>query len=523
MTVEQLTRCFNTVRLRAQRLHVWPGLIAAIGASWSFTLVDIRPVQGYSFQGLKAPQILPNPLVSDQQQQLVELSSRLRNRSVRVTLTEALEQSLLNNPELSQSYSLIQGAQWSLIAVKRQWYPSLSATGGLLDYAGRNVASSATPPFSDKFTAEQIKTINPTLSLNWSFFDLSRGPKINALNEALRSKELLFNVAARNLTLQTQISYFTLQEQLQLLQSYQQNLETTVLQVSQAEALYNAGSASIADVEQIRTQQYQTLELLISTHRAVIESSSLLAKAMSLPPGQLALPADHLALYGEWILSLDATVKQALKLREEIQSSLALATSAGWNASSQLNQYFPTFFLKATGSYNLLKNNSSILDRLTALSSPSTVSSSTLSGSVGLGFAWNIFDGGIAAANAEASKAIQRDAVSQSMLQRLQVTQEVESAYANYETSRLSLLSTREQVKSSQLALQAIRARFNVGYADTTSVVQALNVANVAANAYASAQKQYNIAVASLYRASAQWPASTLELRNKRVDDLKKL
>jgi outer membrane protein TolC len=102
------------------------------------------------------------------------------------------------------------------------------------------------------------------------------------------------------------------------------------------------------------------------------------------------------------------------------------------------------------------------------------------------------------------------------------VTQDVEQSYASYDTSRLALLSSREQATSARQAAIAVRERFNVGYADITSVVQTLNQAISAANAFSLSQREYNSAVASLYRATAQWPENTLALRDQRVEQLKR-
>ena len=187
--------------------------------------------------------------------------------------------------------------------------------------------------------------------LGWTFFDPSRGPQINAAGESLRSQELLFNVAARNLVLQTQLAYFNLQEQQQLRVAYQAILNASTDQVRQSEALFNAGDASIADVEQIRTQQFQTLTLLIQTHLRIVAAAASLARAMALPPGQLVLPDTALERYGEWDLYVASTIAQAQSLREEIQSSLAEANSANWRASALFNSYWPRFSLLANVFY----------------------------------------------------------------------------------------------------------------------------------------------------------------------------
>jgi outer membrane protein TolC len=104
---------------------------------------------------------------------------------------------------------------------------------------------------------------------------------------------------------------------------------------------------------------------------------------------------------------------------------------------------------------------------------------------------------------------------------RLQVAREVEQAYVAYQASQLALKSTREQVDSATKAAVAVRERFAIGFADMTSVVQTLNQSILAANAYASSIREYNSAVASLYRYSASWPAGALPLVQKRVATLK--
>ena len=230
------------------------------------------------------------------------------------------------------------------------------------------------------------------------------------------------------------------------------------------------------------------------------------------------LPDTALERYGEWDLSVASTIAQAQSLREEIQSSLAEANSANWRASALFNSYWPRFSLLANGFYADASRRSEV-----AGGSPADVQQSrTLDGSVGIGFTWSIFDGGIAAAQAQADKALARQFSDQVEVQRLQISEEVEQSYASYSASRLAVLSSREQADAALKAADAVRERFKVGYADMTTVVQALNLAVSGANAYSTSLREYNNAVASLYRVSAQWPQYTFALLRRREDSLKR-
>jgi outer membrane protein TolC len=220
---------------------------------------------------------------------------------------------------------------------------------------------------------------------------------------------------------------------------------------------------------------------------------------------------------GRWTLAEAETLQQAERLREEIRASLAQASSAGWRATALFNTYWPSFATQATGSF--LNTNS-------ADGSPGSAvtlnrQGAQWNGAVGLGFTWSIFDGGINAAQAEESKALARQFVDKAAVQRLSVAREVEQAYANYEASALALASSKEQLRSAQTAVEAVRERFNIGYSDMTSVVQTYNQSILAASAYARSIREFNTAVASLYRYSARWPDGALPLVQKRVQALK--
>jgi outer membrane protein TolC len=479
---------------------------------------------GFQSQGqkLSAPQLRTNPMAGRLQAQLDELREKLKKRSRLTSLQDAVEQSLLNNPTLAQSYSEIQQQQWSLIAVRRQWYPQLNANNagvGLFGYRGltSNSVNSNARAFTPSTTYRNLVETSPSLQLRWTFFDPSRGASINAASESLRAQKLLFDVTARNLVLETQLAYFLLQEQLQLVGDYEVILNSTSEQVERTEALFNAGARSLSDVEQIRTQQLQNLTQLIQTYRRLVDASARLAAAMALPTGALVMPQDKLSLLGRWKLTEVETLQQAEQLREEILASLAQASSSGWQATALFYSYWPNFSTNASGSFastNTVRGNPGSEETLNSQETDWT-------GAVGLGFNWKIFDGGISAAQAEQRKAVARQFKNQAAMNRLVVASQVERAYAGYQASILALESTRQQLYSAEVAAKVVRERFSIGFEDMTSVVQTYNQSIFAATAYAQSIREFNSAVAELYRYSASWPDGALPLLQTRVEKMK--
>ena len=496
--------------------------ILAILATLGYIGAEITsPVQSsFRLDGIPARQVQPVNAVAKLESELSALQQTLADRSRVTDLKEAMQVGLLNNPQLAAAYAQIQGQQWNLIAVQRQWLPTLNASSiqGIPEQQWSYSNSSLGAPINiSQNSYSNNLAVSIGVNLSWTFFDQSRGPSINAASEDLKRQKLLFDVSARNLVLQIQDSYFALQEQLQLIRSYQEILAGTTRQVSLTEAQFNSGLVSIADVEQIRTQQYSTLTTLLATYRQLIAASAAVAEVMALPPGTLVVPKEQLAPVGNWNETLEVTIEQALKLREEIQASLASAASASWSATSLFNSYWPQFNISAGGAYQSNSSNGSYPG------AEGSVNQSSLNwdGGVRLGFTWQIFDGGIAAAQGETQKAAARQATDQAAERRLNVTREVEQSYAVYLTSKLALETTRLQAQSASDASIAVQERFSVGVSDMATVVQSLNQAITAASNYATAIRLYNSSVAGLYRTSAQWPETTLTLIEKRVEQLR--
>lgn len=488
---------------------------------------------GYSLDGIPAPQIQPNPVAPALAKQLRERLEAFRRAARPASLQEAIELGLLSNPGLARNYAGIQGSSWNLIAVRRQWYPVLTVGGsgpaGVLlgrSWTGTTTTTRLNPPVPVIGTAAPVATVSGYtnsddaglgLSVGWTFFDPQRDAAIQSAASSLRSSRLLFDISARNLVLDLQQRYFRLQEQVALISLYSQIYDATSLQVKLSEERFNAGLVNIGDVEQIRTSQYAQLTRLMRSYQQLIEASAALAEAMALPDGVLPIPADAINQHGAWEKSLHATETQALQLREEILRSLVEAEGASWSSVAAFNSYWPQLNLSATTT----GVNSSISEGVNGTLAQRDQARLQWNGSVGIGFNWTPFDGGVAAAQGMSQRSIALQLRQQAAEQRLQIMREVKTAYATFQAATLALQSTAQQVRSAENALRAVRRRYSVGVADMTTIVQTLNQALEASDAYVSATSDYNVAVASLYRVSAEWPPGSEAPLATRIEKLR--
>ena len=469
------------------------------------------------------------------------MEESIRSKSQPLSLTDAIILGIQNNPQLKQSFYVIQQYEWDLIAAQRQWLPTLTMSNGspFIGYTwstfvqnqyGINnrkksdsssvfnrIPISSSSLFNQAYKSKE-SNFQPGLVFSWNFIDLTRQPDINSASEALSQQKLLFNVSARTLIASIQSSYFKLQQNLQLISSFKEFYQINRRQLEILEAQQSIGMSTVLDTEQTRSQIFNQLNQLVSYVQDFIQTSSDLSKLLALSDDSFIVPSEPASISGSWMMSLDETLKLAVEQREEIQASLAAARSAKWSGISLMRSYLPVVQLTANGSLDFSNGYSHVpIDQ-----SPGTAltENKTWTGSAGIGFTWSIFDGGISAANAQSSYAQSRQNIADAEDQRLSVVNQVESSFASMETSKVSISSAHSAYSSANHAHTAARARLVAGVGDITSVVQSMQLLSIAAQQVASALYSYNTSISDLYRYTATWPHDTYALIDSRLNSL---
>ncbi|MFM7237139.1 MAG: TolC family protein [Cyanobium sp.] len=426
------------------------------------------------------------------EQRLYNYRDHLERSARRVSLQEALALGLARNPILAKAYAQIEATQWNGAAIRREWFPSLTAGNDDPGLVG-----------VQQQQANTLSLSSPQLTLEWTFFDPSRAPRTKANAASLAADRFLFDVQARSLVLAIQQQYTDLQALLKLEGEYR-DLSRMVANWRQLAKTKAHRGARSPDVDQLTSQELALLVLRINTHEQVIVAASNLALSLSLPPGDLAMPSQGLALEGEWSLGRRESIAQALQFREEIQQSLARARSLSWTAVATRKGYLPTLALEGTGSTESNSQDS-------GLSSEATV---------GVNVFWTLFDGGILAAQANAQGRQQEQAQQQAALDRLAVTAEVEISYSAYLSSRIVVDTAMAQLESARASIGSATLGYGAGTSDATTLLQVLADLRGAIDAYCQALQKHNKSVAALYRNSARWPEVAPPLLQQRLTTL---
>ena len=256
-------------------------------------------------------------------EQLAAIRSDYQGRSKEYTLDEATNYAIANNSTIQAAYKGVQSKQWGAISDKRLWWPTVSGAGPMGDITriptlplvgqqyvstrGRTFGTSTQPSTPIK-SYTVLDSLTPGISARWTFFNLSRGAKINSSTESAKAEELLFNLSVRDLVLDIHRDYYKLYSIEQYLNDLEKDYSNNLEQLIESENKYanNASLKNLNAVQQNKSTLYTQLQELIQQHITLIEAATKLSSNMGLPLGSLARPASNFQLrpLGSWPLEL---------------------------------------------------------------------------------------------------------------------------------------------------------------------------------------------------------------------------
>jgi outer membrane protein TolC len=446
--------------------------------------------------------------MTQMQERFIKASTNL------ISVNDAIKLAIANNPSLQIAKSAIDSQYYDLLAARRQWIPTLvfaNTLPTLGSYNSKSFVKYKNEPLGGVPQDYQINskyyTFAPEIQASWTFLSVPRAGAIKSNFYGLKSEQYLYSVSLRNLILSVQQAYYQVQSAKKLIDSFTQIYLINKRQLEILDARYSKKLIDLGSLSQTKAQYYQQLSQLISAYNQYFSACAQLSNVIGEKNYQDFVPADDLKATGSWDKDLSQTIQEAIMLREEIKSNLAMANSYKWTASALYGTYYPTFTLSALGTLTIDNGN---------ISQPSYVQStnnydyslSTVSSTVGLGFTWSLFDGGVNAASAKSYQAQAKQQLLTSIQNEELVASQVKSAFYLYQTSIESVKVTKQALDAANQAQKVANIRFQIGFGDITTVVQTIQLYGQAYTSYISALLDYNTAVAQLYRYSAVYPES---------------
>ena len=253
--------------------------LSGLGIALLFTLTGLRPLPS----GAATRERAPSPDPARQIEKLLSRLGRYRDgleRSARpISLQEALRMGLSANPTLRQSWEAVRQADWSVVAIQREWWPSLIAGSddpGILGWTTTTTRERIRGPQgnSRSVTVSGGQSSLPNLTLSWTFLDPSRRSRGNAARSEQVARRFLFDVDARDLILRIQSAYVLLQEQAELERNYR-GLYDNLTALFSAKPVITRTATYIYACSEWVDDAFQGKELMLEVYSRLLNPTSV--------------------------------------------------------------------------------------------------------------------------------------------------------------------------------------------------------------------------------------------------------
>ncbi|MEH2405010.1 TolC family protein [Nostoc sp.] len=397
-------------------------------------------------------------------------------QTVPISLAQALELAKRNNRDLQVAILQLERSRAALRESQAALYPTLG-----LDSRVTNNGNGFTNNSSQSST-----TFNGSVQLNYDLYTSgNREASIRAAEEQLRVDE--FNVETQSLTtrLNASTQYYDLQQADESVRINRSAVANAQASLRDTQAREQAGVGTRFDVLQAQVNLANAQQNLTNSISQQQIARRQLATLLSLSQSVNISAADPVQLAGLWQPTLEQTIVQAFQNRPELPQNLAQRNIYEQQRRQALSQLGPQISL--VGNYNLL-------DRYNDGVSITDGYSAGLQGNVSL------FDGGVAKARADQSRANIGITESQFASQRNQIRFDVEQYYSQLQSNLNNVQTSSVALNQAREAVNLARLRFQAGVGTQTEVIDAENDLTRAEGNRVAAILDYNRALANLQR-----------------------
>lgn len=432
----------------------------------------------------------PNPLDLPTRPEEVELQG-----TQPITLRQAVDLAIRNNPQLRQATQQLDEAQAGLEQARAANNPTVSVNAGLTQAGQQSavpVQTSPTSPPTTEIRSSDAATLNGNLQVNYALFTSGRRSSlIRAAEGQVRTQQLEVERQKNELILQVANAYYDLQQAGAQVRIFQSNVAQAEQSLRDAEALERAGVGTRFDVLQAQVDVANAQQSLTQQLSSFDVSRRNLVQLLNTSNAVDLTASDPIQVAGDWNLSLEQSIVEALKNRAELEQQLIQREVAEQQRRAALAQLGPQVNLQgAFGLNNNLDAGNGFLNNY----------------QIGVGLNLNLYDGGAARAQARAQEINIAQAESQFETVQNQIRFQTEQAYSQLQASASNIQTTALAVTQAAEALRLARLRFQAGVGTQTDVLRQQTVLAQSQVNNLQAILGYNRALATLQRQVSSLP-----------------
>ncbi len=414
-------------------------------------------------------------------------------------LLEIYQRALQNDPQIRREEALYLSTLELRPMARSAVIPSLRLGAGSNGSFSENPFGAATQAGQVFGVGSEFESESDSwnLSLSQTIFDWSLIKQLEQVDQQIARAEATFEAARQNLLVRTADAYFAVLSAEETLASEILNREAIGRQLEQAQRRFEVGLIAITDVEQAQANFDLAVANTIQAERVLSITYEALRELIGEYITNLAGPTEELPLLTPDPASVDEWVQMALRQNLALISSRLDADIADNNVDVQRGSRFPTVSLSA--GYNDSSTDSTVTLFFEDAATGNRFAVPNANPSARSGYNWSLnvsfplYTGGINSARIRQAVYQRRAALEVVELTARQTERQTRDAYLGVESEIARVQALRQAVESSQTALQATEAGFEVGTQTTVDVLVQQEVLRRAQTNYALSRYNYLI------------------------------
>ncbi len=435
--------------------------------------------------------------------------------SAQEDLMNIYQRALQNDPVIREAEAIYLATLESKPQARSSLLPqlSLNASAQSSEFKDPNPATNfQTGQPSTIVVSTETERDSASLSLNLSqtLFDRSQFVTNRQADKRVRRAETDYQLAKQDLLIRVSESYFDVLAAADTLAAEQAAREAIGRQLDQAERRFEVGLIAITDVQESQAAFDLAIATEISAQRFLATSREFLREIVDEYIAELAGPANEIPLLSPEPADPEEWVRVSLDQNLALNSSRIAADIANDDISIQRGSRLPT--LRLSGSLSESETDSV---RTNFFADNSMSANPSTSGSEGYNFSINfsvpLYSGSFNSSRVR--QAVYQHRAALETLERIarQTERQTRDAYLGVISEISRVRALRQAVQSSETALRATVAGFEVGTRTTVDVLVSQNTLTRAQTNFARSRYDYILNVLRLKQAAGSLSVDDLE------------
>jgi outer membrane protein len=362
-------------------------------------------------------------------------------------------------------------------------------TGSSLQRTDPNQENSDLVAVPTTTNADGVTSKQYQIRLTQALFRWDRWVGLKQADKRVAQAEIDFKAAQQDLLARTAQRYFDVLAAQDTLEAAQATLEAFSRQLEQAEKRFEVGLIAITDVQEARAARDRANAAVIAAKRSLATSREYLRELTGETYGNLAKPGDDMPLRTPLPENEDDWVKAALDQNLRLLSARLQTEIAKTEVRVAQSGHLPTLDLVATKSRSEDEGDAFTRGKL-YYGLADTENDQEV---IGIQLNFPIFSGGSTQSQVRQRVYLHRAARERSERTARETEREARDAYLGVLSEMSRVQALKQAVASSQTALQATEAGFEVGTRTTVDVLEARRNLFDAQTNYARSRYDYII------------------------------